>query len=53
MAYLSKPEEKSIIRQLCRAVNNVKSVPVNTFHKKLSDIYSWRQVAERTEKVYD
>jgi phosphatidylinositol glycan class A protein len=55
MAYLAKPEEKSIIRQLNKAVKDCKEkdIPTHTFNKELSEIYSWRQVAERTEKVYD
>lgn len=53
MAYLAKPDEKSIIRQLRRAVLDVEKIPTETFHSQLSKIYSWRQVAERTEKVYE
>ena len=53
MAYLAKPDEKSIVRQLRKAVLDVKKIPCETFHKELANIYSWRQVAERTEKVYD
>jgi len=52
MAYLAKPEEKSIVRQLRKAVLDVKDIPCETFHQELSNLYSWRQVAERTEKVY-
>jgi phosphatidylinositol glycan class A protein len=32
---------------------NVKKLPTDTFHQELTNLYSWRQVAERTEKVYD
>lgn len=32
---------------------NVKSIPCETFYNKVASIYSWRQVAERTERVYD
>ena len=53
MAYLAKPEEKSIVRQLRKAVIDVKNIPCETFHQELSNLYSWRQVAERTEKVYN
>lgn len=53
MAYLAKPEEKSILKQLKRAVQNVKKIPCETFYGELANIYSWRQVAERTERVYD
>lgn len=53
MAYLAKPDEKSILKQLRKAVQNVKKIPCDTFYNQLANIYSWRQVAERTEKVYD
>lgn len=53
MAYLAKPDEKSILRQLRKAVLNVKNIPCETFYKTVASIYSWRQVAERTERVYD
>lgn len=53
MAYLGKPEERSILRQLKKAVLNVKKIPCDDFYNTVADIYSWRQVAERTEKVYD
>lgn len=53
MAYLAKPEEKSILRQLRRAITNVKDIPCETFYNDVANLYSWRQVAQRTEKVYD
>ena len=53
MAYLAKPEEKSILRQLRRAITNVKDIPCETFYNDVANLYSWRQVAQQTEKVYD
>ena len=53
MAYLAKPDEKSVLRQLRKAVLNVNQNPCETFYSKVASIYSWRQVAERTERVYD
>ena len=53
MAYLAKPDEKSIFKQLRIAINNVNKIPTDQFYDQVSDLYSWRQVAERTEKVYD
>jgi len=38
---------------LKKAVLNVKKIPCDDFYNTVADIYSWRQVAERTEKVYD
>lgn len=53
MAYLAKPEEKSIVRQLGRAIQDVKDMDCESFHDELAKIYSWRKVAEKTERVYD
>jgi phosphatidylinositol glycan class A protein len=53
MAYLAKPEEKSILRQLRSAINNVNNISTEQFYDQVAELYSWRQVAERTEKVYD
>lgn len=53
MAYLAKPNEKSIIRQIRKAVVNVRTVETDNFYNEVASIYSWRQVAERTERVYD
>jgi len=53
MAYLARPDQKSILRQLCNAVEEVHQLPTETFHQELSEMYSWKQVAERTEKVYE
>lgn len=53
MAYLAQPDEKSIFKQLRIAINNVNKIPTDQFYDQVSDLYSWRQVAERTEKVYD
>lgn len=38
---------------MCQAVKDVKHIKTDTFNQELSEIYSWRNVAERTEKVYD
>lgn len=34
-------------------MKDVKHIKTDTFNQELSEIYSWRNVAERTEKVYD
>ena len=53
MAYLAHPDEKSILRQIRKAVMNVKTTKTDNFYNEVASIYSWRQVAERTERVYD
>lgn len=42
MAYLAKPDEKSIVRQLRKAIQNVKDIPCETFYNELAGLYSWR-----------
>lgn len=32
---------------------NVKTTKTDNFYTEVANIYSWRQVAERTERVYD
>jgi len=32
---------------------NVKDIPCENFYNEVANLYSWRQVAERTEQVYD
>ena len=34
-------------------MNNVKTTKTDHFYNEVASIYSWRQVAERTERVYD
>lgn len=53
MAYLAKPEPKSIIKQLSKAVHDIRNINTENWNSELSEIYNWRTVAERTEKVYD
>ncbi len=42
MAYLAKPDEKSILKQLKKAVLNVKKIPCEKFYNDVARIYSWR-----------
>ena len=36
MAYLAKPDEKSILKQLCLAVLNVKKIPTDKFYNQVA-----------------
>ena len=42
MAYLARPDEESIIRQLGTAIQNVKNINCEGFYNQLAEIYSWR-----------
>lgn len=53
MAYLAKPESESIISQLTKAIRDIKGINTENFNNELSQIYNWRTIAQRTEKVYD
>jgi phosphatidylinositol glycan class A protein len=53
MAFLAKPDETSLHKQLVKAVLVVKQTDTSTFYDECRRLYSWRYVAERTEKVYD
>jgi len=42
MGYLAKPDEKQIIKQLRRAIVNVKDLDCENFYNELANIYNWR-----------
>ena len=42
MAYLAKPQEQCVLRQLSKAIYNVKKIPTGEFYNKVASIYSWR-----------
>ena len=53
MAYLAKPDDQEIFKQVCRAIINIGEVDTSTFYDECTKLYSWRTVAERTEAVYN
>lgn len=53
MAYLAKPEAKALTQQLFRAIQDYDKISCSDMHQIVKNLYSWRQVAERTEVVYD
>ncbi|OZJ02913.1 hypothetical protein BZG36_04934 [Bifiguratus adelaidae] len=55
MINFSKPEEDDLVVAVSKAIHLIRSREVNpvTFHEELKEMYSWSNVAERTEKVYD
>ena len=53
MALLAKPDENSLHKQLVKAVLVIKKTDTSGFYNECRNLYSWRYVAERTEKVYD
>jgi phosphatidylinositol N-acetylglucosaminyltransferase subunit A len=55
MTIFSKPEEDDLIRATTEAISTIrrKSVNPKSFHQEIKNMYSWNDIALRTEKVYD
>ncbi|MCJ1289051.1 Phosphatidylinositol N-acetylglucosaminyltransferase gpi3 subunit [Xylographa carneopallida] len=55
MTTFSKPEEDDLVVQTCRAITALRSNNIRTekFHDTVKMMYSWTNVAQRTERVYD
>jgi phosphatidylinositol glycan class A protein len=52
MIYLAPARPKPLIEQLEVAIKNVKNIPCTQMHETVKSLYSWHNVAERTERVY-
>ncbi|CAG8666310.1 3985_t:CDS:2 [Gigaspora margarita] len=55
MIIFSKPEEEDLVNAVLKAIKMIRlkeAVPTK-FHDEIKEMYSWSNVAERTEKVYD
>ncbi len=50
---LCAPKPSDLIEKLCDAVVLVKNLDPMKLHDEVKYMYSWPDVAERTEKVYD
>jgi phosphatidylinositol N-acetylglucosaminyltransferase subunit A len=53
MAYLAKPDAKSLKEQLYRAMKDYDQIQTQEMHQIVKNMYSWHYVAERTERCYD
>ena len=53
MAYLAKPEAEALTAQLLRAIKDYEKYSCQDAHQYVRSTYSWRYVAERTERVYN
>lgn len=55
MTTFAKPEEDDLVRATSRAIAKLRSGMVKTerFHDQVKMMYSWTDVAQRTERVYD
>lgn len=51
----AEPEEDSIVQALLEAIQKKKSGEIDTsmFHEEVKAMYSWRDIAKRTENVYN
>ncbi|PKC10421.1 UDP-Glycosyltransferase/glycogen phosphorylase [Rhizophagus irregularis] len=55
MIIFAKPEEDDLVNAVGRAIEMIRLkevIPIK-FHDEIKEMYSWVNVAERTEKVYD
>lgn len=54
MTYFADPDEDSLLDAAIRAVNAMKSGKIDTsgFHDEVATMYSWENIAKRTENVY-
>lgn len=55
MTEFAKPEEDSIVAATSRAIERMRRGEIKTegFHDQVKKMYSWSNIAERTECVYD
>jgi len=54
MTVFAKPEEDDIVTATCRAIAELRrGIRTDKFHAEVKDMYSWTNVALRTERVYD
>ena len=55
MTVFAKPEEDDLVEATKRAIAALRANPARTerFHDRVKKMYSWTNVAERTERVYD
>jgi len=53
VVFLGNPDPEDIIKKVEEAIPLAKNINSQQIHDRLKDKYSWRDVAARTEKIYD
>ena len=55
MTEFAMPEEDDLVRATGKAISSLRANRIRTegFHEQVKKMYSWTNVAERTERVYD
>ncbi|KAI5462163.1 hypothetical protein BGZ63DRAFT_423461 [Mariannaea sp. PMI_226] len=55
MTTFAKPEEDDVVTATCKAIKDMRAGKIRTekFHDQVKKMYSWQNVALRTERVYD
>ena len=55
MTVFAKPEEDDLVNATGKAISRLRENRIRTegFHEQVKKMYSWTNVAERTERVYD
>jgi phosphatidylinositol glycan class A protein len=52
MAFLARPNVPDLMDRLIQAINEVRITDTSGFYELCAKIYSWREVAKKTEDVY-
>ena len=55
MTSFAEPEEDSLVEATLDAIHKIQSGDIDTsdFHERVGKMYSWADIAQRTEAVYD
>ncbi|KAL1528334.1 hypothetical protein AB1Y20_009688 [Prymnesium parvum] len=53
MLLLTEPEPTALLAALSEVITFARKRPLPNYHREVSQMYSWMQVARRTVKVYD
>jgi phosphatidylinositol glycan class A protein len=53
MVHLANPDPEHISQCLSLAIQQAKSTAGQKFHEQVQEMYNWRYVADRTERIYD
>lgn len=52
MIYLAPARPMALISQLEKAIGKINNIPVTKMHETVRSLYTWHNVADRTEKIY-
>ena len=53
MVLLADPNPEDLVKKVEDAIPKARNIPVHKYHECVKNAYNWRDVAQRTEKVYN